>query len=48
MIDSPPDSIVAGQLVHPEEQNPVIARDTGEVPAKPPAAAQGDQPAAGQ
>ena len=48
VIDSPPDSIVAGQLVHPEEQNPSIARDTGEVPAKPPAAAPGDQPAAGQ
>ncbi len=48
VIDSPPDSIVAGQLVHPEEQNPNIARDTGEVPAKPTAAARGDQPAAGQ
>ncbi len=35
VIDSPPDSIVAGQLVHPEEQNPAITRDTGEVPAKP-------------
>ena len=40
VIDSPPDSIIAGQVVHPEEENPTLTRDTGEVPAKKPAAAQ--------
>lgn len=35
VIDSPPDSIVAGQLVHPEEENPAITSDTGEAAAKP-------------
>ena len=53
VIDSPPDSIVAGQLVRPEAQNPAITRDTGEVPAKPPtphaaAGPSGGQPAAAQ
>jgi RND family efflux transporter MFP subunit len=49
VIDSPPDSIVAGQLVHPEEENPAITRDTGEAPAKPQAGqAQPSQPAGAQ
>lgn len=50
VIDSPPDSIVAGEQVRPEEENAAITRDTGEVPAKPAkpaAAAPGNQPAAG-
>ncbi len=40
VIDSPPDSIIAGQAVHPEEGNPAITHDSGETPAKKPAAAQ--------
>ncbi len=38
VIDSPPDSIIDGQVVHPEAQNLAITRDTGVQPAKPPAA----------
>lgn len=40
VIDSPPDSIIAGQAVHPGEENPAITHDSGETPAKKPAAAQ--------
>ena len=50
VIDSPPDAIVAGQTVHPEEETSAITRDTGEAPAAagtaPPHA--GNQPAAAQ
>lgn len=36
VIDSPPDSIVAGEVVRPKAQNPDISRDTGAAAAKPP------------
>jgi RND family efflux transporter MFP subunit len=45
VIDSPPDSIVAGQKVHPVEENAAIARDTGEAPAKSHQPGQERQPA---
>ncbi len=35
VIDSPPDSIVAGQMVRPEAENSSITSDTGEAPGKP-------------
>jgi multidrug efflux system membrane fusion protein len=36
VIDSPPDSIIAGELVQPEQEKNAITRDTEPAPATPP------------
>ena len=48
VIDSPPDSIVAGQLVQPAAENLASTSDTGASPAPMAATAHGTQPGAAQ
>jgi membrane fusion protein, multidrug efflux system len=46
VIDSPPDSIEAGEVVRPQAENPAITRDTAETQAHPRTAhPDGNQPA---